>query len=90
MKTKKEWESSKKCLDEFLQVGDVVDDEIYDYFLCVLPPACNSARCLQLGEPSTHNSDGRACFETLKKDGQNWIYAGVLPVPNGEIDRYVY
>ena len=87
MKTKKEWDNSKQNLGQFLQVGDVVDDEMYDYFLGVLPPACNSATCLQIGEPYTHSAAGPHFPTLIKKDGQ-WTYAGNIPTPRDEACVY--
>ena len=75
MKTKKEWDDSKKCLNEFLEVGDVVDEGIYYYFLEVLPPAYVSANCIQIGEPYAYSTEGPNFPTLVKKDGQ-WIYAG--------------
>lgn len=84
MRTKEGWDKSRQDLDQYLDVGDVVDDEIYDYFLGVLPPACNSGKCLQIGEPNHHNADGQPCFATLMKSGDVWKYAGHLPTPATE------
>ena len=83
MKTKKDWDGSGKCLHEYLEIGDTVDDEMYDYFLGVLPPACNSGRCVQIGVPYTHSAAGPHFATLIKKDGQ-WVYAGNIPTPKGE------
>lgn len=88
MKTYKDWNGSGKDLHEFLQIGDAVDDEIYDYFLGVLPPACNSSRCLQIGEPYTHDAGG-PLFETLEKIDGQWVYTGYKHTPKTEKCLYV-
>lgn len=62
-------------LDEYLQVGDVVDEEMADYFLNVLPPAAWTSNLIQIGEPYNHVM-GRPTFSTLKKENGVWIYAG--------------
>ena len=51
MKTMKEWYASKHTLSEFLQVGDVVDETIADYFIETMPPRTQNAYS---------NSDGGA------------------------------
>lgn len=88
MKTRKQWRESKKPLSEFLHVGDVVDDEMFDYFLEVLPPATWTADCLQIGEPYAH-IDGRPTFSTLEKIGGQWVYMGNKHQPKG-VRQYQY
>lgn len=86
MKTKEQWDNSGQTLEEFLVVGDEVDDAMADYFTGVLFPACMSNRVIQIGEPYTHNSKGQPMFETLCKgeNSPNWIYAGIMVTPHGE------
>ena len=88
MKTHIGWEGSKQNLDEYLQVGDIVDDAMYDYFLCVLPPACNSAHYLQIGEPAKHDDNDEPMFSTLKKVDGHWVYVGEMTTPEGEDNLY--
>ena len=88
MKTKTQWDKSKQNLSDFLQVGDVVDEEMKDYFIEVLPPACMSSRCIQIGEPFTHNAKG-PMFETLIRGPDGWTYAGILNTPKNEKCLYV-
>ncbi|MHB8390383.1 MAG: hypothetical protein ACYDBH_12495 [Acidobacteriaceae bacterium] len=38
MKTYSGWGESRQSLDHYLQIGDVVDQEMADYFVNVLPP----------------------------------------------------
>lgn len=86
MKTKEGWDNSSLSLNEFLAVGDKVDEVMADYFLGVLPPACMSSRCIQIGEPWTHDSNGNPMFETLTKADKDspWVYAGILVTPDSE------
>lgn len=88
MKTKKQWNESGLCLHQFLEIGDKVDWSIYDYFLEVLPPACCSSRCLQIGEPYTHSADGRPMFETLENIDGSWVYTGIKTTPKTEKNLY--
>lgn len=92
MKTYEQWQESGENLGEFLQVGDVVDEELQIYFLEVLPPACWSRDCIQIGEPSKADPvTGANMFETLEKKGDSWIYAGVkvFPVGTKSLTHYV-
>ena len=77
IKRYQEWEGS---IDDFLQVGDLVDQEFVDYFINVLPPACMNGECVQIGEPYDHLADEndrwRATYPTLKKTSEGWRYAG--------------
>lgn len=78
VKTKKGWDSSGKNLGEYLQIGDMVDDEMMDYFLGVLPPATFRSNLIQIGEPYDHVR-GRATFSTIYKPLEvckYWLYAG--------------
>jgi len=88
MKTKKEWEDSGKDLNEFLQVGDEVDKEMYRFFVEVLPPACLSSRCVQIGEPYSEDAGGNL-FATLEKQDGKWIYTGHKNTPKTEKCLYV-
>ena len=72
IKTFANWQGS---LSEYLQIGDVVDEEMADYFLNVLPPACWRADLIQIGEPYSH-VNGRATYATLRKQNGEWVYAG--------------
>ena len=77
IKTLEQWNKSSQTLDEFLQVGDAVDDEMADYFVGVLPPACMTGHVVQIGEPASH-VDGRPTYATLHRAyvGMPWVYAG--------------
>lgn len=75
MKTLDGWEESGLLLDEYLQVGDIVDEELQLYFLEVLPPATMTDRCIQIGEPSAL-VDGAYTYDTLKKTKDGWVYCG--------------
>lgn len=74
-KTREQWRGSGLCLNEFLQVGDLVDEDMADYFLCVLPPATHSSLLIQIGEPYSH-VNGKPTFATIKKTADGWEYRG--------------
>lgn len=76
VKTLEGWNTSKQDLDRYLNVGDYVDDGIFDYVLCVLPPEYWSGDVLQMGEPVGTRQYGHTWL-TLKRvaDG-HWVYCG--------------
>lgn len=76
MKSYKEWINSEtKTIDEYLNVGDEVDEEMIDYFRDILPPATCNFKMLQVGEPSNH-VNGQAIYMTFEKEGDKWIFKG--------------
>jgi len=75
-KTKAQWDESRQDLDMFLQIGDTVDEEMWDYFLGVLPPAYCSGSILQIGEPCSHVR-GYPTYSTLARVANDmWEYRG--------------
>jgi hypothetical protein len=70
-----DWHQSQKLMDEYLKPGDVVDEEIYSYFLNAMPPAFMSSKLIQIGEPYDH-VNGKATFSTLQLGPEGWIYRG--------------
>ena len=75
MKTLAGWHESKLDLGKYLQPGDVVDQEMVDYFLNVLPPATMSRQLIQIGE-AVDIVDGKDTFATLRKIDGRWTYQG--------------
>lgn len=80
MKTYKEWIESKLPASQFLSVGDEVCNEIFEYFLEVLPPITWTKDCLQMGEPYNHNEKGQSQYLTLEKINEKWTYTGIKPL----------
>jgi hypothetical protein len=86
MKTYAEWqEGNHGDLGEYLQVGDEVGEDMYWYFLEVLPPITWTLDEVQLGEPIDSDSEGHSRFSTLQRKGERWFYAGVLTTPRHRI-----
>ena len=75
IKTYADWNGSGKDLSQFLAIGDAVDEQMYYYFLEVLPPATNLSNLIQIGEPNSHVNN-RPTFSTLKRVNGQWIYCG--------------
>lgn len=72
-KTYADWKGN---LSDYLQIGDLVDDEIVENFENVLPPAFWNSYIIQMGEPYSHDAEGRPTYPTLHKLHQGWTYAG--------------
>ena len=62
--------------------GDLVTEEVVDFFINCLPPACMRSDCSQLGEAYSHKEDPasgkwRATFLTFKLSHDDiWEYCG--------------
>lgn len=65
-----------------VKVGDYVEQEVVDYAMDIMPPACMASYCSQIGEPYSHKIDPltgnlRATYATFKKVGKGvWEYCG--------------
>ena len=76
----KDWPENLN-IGQYLQVGDVVDKEMYEHFLNVLPPRYNYSAFLQAGGAIDNiEVDGvlKGTYLTFVKDGDsnNWIFKG--------------
>lgn len=75
--------------DKYCKPGDLVDEEIYEYFLNVMPPRGMGRGYLQVGEPHSSAFDPEfgkwrptyGTFQKIQKDV--WMYLGNC-FPNGE------
>ena len=68
-----------------VEVGDFVEQAIVDNAMDMLPPACMTSACAQIGEPYSHREDPesgkwRATYATFKRvtSGRDgiWQYCG--------------
>ena len=75
-KTMKMWNEDKRELGKFLEVGDIVDDDIAEYFIGVLPPRMNTGTYIQIGE-AYDSFNGYARYSTLEWSRWGWIYIGL-------------
>lgn len=78
IKTETEWQKSRLPFGEFAQVGDRVDEGIYDYFLGVVFPIRYGGGVLQCGEPAGWDSRGNFTYITFHKIGPDWVYMGEM------------
>ena len=76
VKSLRAWrDSQNKTIEEFLNVGDIVDGDMVDYFTNILPPKRWNRNFLQVGE-NCDSIDGRNTYLTFKKDHGKWSYCG--------------
>lgn len=75
IKTYEQWSESKKDLSEFFQIGDLVDEEIVDFCLNVLPPKTWNNSVIQIGE-AVDFVEGKQTYSTLKNTPEGWTWAG--------------
>lgn len=79
IKTYKEW---KGDITEYLNINDIVDNEIIEHFRNVLPPKTDTSYTLQGGEAYDHILDDKTnkykgIYITFNKENGNWIYKGI-------------
>lgn len=72
----------QSSFDDYVKVGDKVDEMFVDYFMDLLPPVCMRNDCSQIGEPHSQRIDDvtgkcQCTFGTFKKisDGV-WEFCG--------------
>ena len=81
MKTLEQWEYSREYFENFATPGDEIDEEIYYYFLEVLPPATITRKGFLVGEPYDHNGQGEAMFSTFYQyPGNKYVYGGIKTI----------
>jgi hypothetical protein len=73
VKTLEQWNG--RTLEDYLNVGDQVDEEMINYFINIIPPATLNSRLLQVGEASNHIG-GKATFTTFERVNNIWFYRG--------------
>ncbi|QST02605.1 hypothetical protein IMZ31_18835 (plasmid) [Pontibacillus sp. ALD_SL1] len=77
MKTLENWRGG---LMEYLEVGDTVDQAMADYFVDCLPPARDTGKLIQLGEPYSFSDEGKSTYATLAKEDGEWVFKGACHV----------
>jgi len=85
--------SGLPTIEDYLDPGDTVDDELVDYFRNVLPPLCDRSSLFQAGGThSTEQDDAgrwRPTFLTFSRSDGEWRYAGVC-FPGEAVNRVTY
>lgn len=80
-RTLEQWQNSHTSFYQFINVGDIVDSPIIEYFTDILPPAKYSEGLLQVGEPYSHEDNPKTggfepTFMTFERVGKNWFFRG--------------
>lgn len=78
----KTYKELKGDITEFLNINDIVDNEIIEHFRNVLPPKTDTSYMLQCGDAYDHILDDKTnkykgVYITFNKENGNWIYKGV-------------
>lgn len=82
VKTYEDWEKSEVDLDEFLEPGDEIDEEIYGHIAyATCPPNYDDGKVLQNGECSFERGGIDFYMTAEEKDGK-YFYLGELPNKN--------
>lgn len=90
MKTMKEWESKGGDFGQYVNPKDEIDDDLYFYFLEVLPPQTMRRYGFLVGEPASHNTKGEAVYDSFYETyEERFFYGGTKTVkeftdPNNE------
>jgi hypothetical protein len=78
-KTYQGWEDGPEMpIDEYIQPGDEVDEEMVNHFGGVVSPQYCTYQFTQVGEAS-HEERGRYFYQTFGRFGDRYLYLGVLP-----------
>ena len=78
MKTYKQWSDSQQDFKAFINAGDEIDEDIYDYFLGAVPPARWEKQGYLSGEPYSHNSNGEAMYFMFTIEARHkYFYRGL-------------
>lgn len=76
IKTYKEWMNSDcKTLTDYLNPGDIVDNEMFEHFLNILFPLVWTSNFLQVSEPCDYLK-GQNTYTTFAKENGYWVYKG--------------
>lgn len=72
LKTFANW---KGDLEDYLNIGDTVDEEMVEHFIDVLPPITLTYLLVQAGGPVDF-VNGKNTFTTFARENGEWVYKG--------------
>ena len=76
IKTYKGWmESDASSIEKYLNPGDIVDEEMYNHFLNIMPPLVWDGYYLQVREACDYINGGNT-YTTFTYENGNWVYKG--------------
>ncbi len=75
MKKYADWKGE---LRDFVQPGDQIDQEMFDYFLGVVYPRVMQARGFLMGEPVNTLEDGEGIYDAYDEIDGKFYYKGLM------------
>lgn len=73
-------ESGLRTFEEYFAPGDMVTEDLVDYFVNIMPPKTMLSNCVQAGEVYSHEKDEhgnyRSTYLTFHKIGGDWHFIG--------------
>jgi hypothetical protein len=76
MKTMKDWINSDiDSFDIFFLPGDIVGEDVVEYFRNLEIPKTDNTYLMQMGEPQNF-IDGKSTYMTFAKENKGWVYKG--------------
>ena len=82
MKTYNQWSLAKVTLEKFLNVGDEVDQELFDHMLEAVPPAIMTSTGFLVGEPYDWDDQGNDRFYHFSSFNGTYRFEGFCTVDN--------
>ena len=84
MKKYNDWPKGTSFPGEWVKPGDEIDEEMYYYFLEVLPPAVMKGGAFAVGEAVRHDDKGEALYNCFRMIGiespTKYYYMGLMSV----------
>lgn len=84
--TKQQWANDR---DFKAAVGQPIEAEIYWDMLEGVPPVYSSRNTFQVGEPHSHDSNGRPLYGTFTHQGDLFFFLGYLHCDVVEINKAI-
>ena len=81
MKTFSEWQQTQLNFHEYVESGEAIDEEMFDYFLGVVPPAfvTDEGKFFLAGEPDCFDGE-ELLYSSFIQRGDEYIYSGLMPL----------
>lgn len=81
MKTFSEWQQSGVSFHQFVEAGETIDEEMFDYFLGVVPPQfmSNGGQFFLAGEADCFDGE-ELLYSSFFRNGDKFFYGGLMPI----------
>jgi len=76
MKTMKDWESKGGDFGQYVSPKDEIDEDLYSYFMEVLPPRTMRRYGFLCGEPASHNNAGEGVYDSFYETYEGRFFYG--------------